>query len=135
MDTKEIVVSFPGGMRVDAAYRGFVIETDQSVEEGGDNTAPSPFDLFLASIAACAGYYLLAFCKQRELSVDRAGVVMTMEREPQLKMISRVRIELKLPLGFPEKYAAAVIKAVDACTVKRHILRAPVFEVTAKPAS
>jgi ribosomal protein S12 methylthiotransferase accessory factor len=135
MDIKPVVVSFPGGMKVDVAYKSFVIKTDQPVDEGGDNTAPSPFDLFLASIAACAGYYLLAFCKERELSTDQAGVVMTMERDPQLKMISRVRIELNLPVGFPEKYAAAVVRAVDACTVKRHILRAPAFEVTTKPAS
>jgi ribosomal protein S12 methylthiotransferase accessory factor len=135
MDTKEIVVSFPGGMKVDAAYKGFAIKTDQPVDEGGGNTAPSPFDLFLASIAACAGYYLLAFCKERKLSMDRAGVVMTMDRDPQLKMISRVRIELRLPVGFPEKYSAAVVKVVDACTVKRHILKAPAFEVTTTPAS
>lgn len=135
MDTKEIVVRYPGGMKVEAVYKGFVIKTDQPVDEGGENTAPSPFDLFLASIAACAGYYLLAFCKERELSIDQAGVTMTTQRDPQLKMISRVMIELKLPVGFPEKYTAAVVKVVDACTVKRHILKAPAFEVTTKPAS
>jgi putative redox protein len=135
MEIKPIIVSFPGGMKVDAAYKGFVIKTDQPLDEGGDNAAPSPFDLFLASIAACAGYYLLAFCRERKLSLDQAGVMMTMERDPETKMISRVRIELKLPVGFPEKYTAAVLKVVDACTVKRHILKAPAFEVTATPAS
>jgi putative redox protein len=132
MDKKEIAVSFPGGMRVEAAYKGFTIKTDQPLDEGGENSAPSPFDLFLASLATCAGYYLLAFCLERGIGTEKAGVAMTMERDPQAKMISRVMIELQLPPGFPEKYAAVVVKVVDACTVKRHILKPPAFEVTTK---
>src|SRR5690349_20277187 len=45
-------VSFPGGVRVDATYRGHVVHTDQP-SPLGTNTAMSPFDLFLASIATC----------------------------------------------------------------------------------
>ena len=129
MAEKSIIVSFPGGMRVDAAYKGHVIRTDQPPDEGGQGSAPSPFDLFLGSIAACAGYYLLAFCKEREISMEGAGVVMAMERDTVNKLIGAITIELRLPPGFPEKYAAAVVKAVDTCTVKRHILKAPAFKV------
>lgn len=129
MADRTIEVTFPGGMRVDAAYKGFVIKTDQPPDEGGANSAPSPFDLFLGSLATCAGYYLLAFCKEREIPLDKAGVVMTAEKDPVTKMIGTITIELRLPVGFPEKYAAAAVKAVDACTVKRHILKAPAFRV------
>lgn len=131
MADKSIVVSFPGGMRVDAAYKGYVIKTDQPPDEGGQGSAPSPFDLFLSSIATCAGYYLLAFCKEREIPMEGAGVVMTTEKDQVNKLIGAIMIELRLPPGFPERYAAAVVKAVDACTVKRHILKAPAFKVIA----
>lgn len=40
-------VVFPGGKRVNALYKGFTIETDQSREGGGGGAAPEPFDLFL----------------------------------------------------------------------------------------
>ena len=49
-----IQVGFPGGQRVDARVRGFTIATDQSPEQGGDASAPQPYDLFLSSIATCA---------------------------------------------------------------------------------
>ena len=52
----EIKVTFPGGLRVDAEYKGFVVKTDQPLKQGGEGTAPAPFDLFLVSIAACAGF-------------------------------------------------------------------------------
>ena len=50
---REMKVTFPGGMRVDAEYKGRVIQTDQPVYQGGGGEAPAPFDLFLASIATC----------------------------------------------------------------------------------
>ncbi len=52
-------VDFPGGVRVDAHFGPFVVHTDQTRQDGGDDSAPSPFDLFLAATATCAGYYVL----------------------------------------------------------------------------
>ena len=61
----DMEVYFPGNKKVHARYKGFVVETDQPVDSGGDNTAPAPFDLFLLSIGTCAGYYVLRFLQQR----------------------------------------------------------------------
>jgi len=135
MADRTLLVSFPGGVRVDVSYKGFVIRTDQPVDEEGTNSAPAPFDLFLASIAACAGYYVVAFCRPREIPTEGVSVSMRTERNPETKMISKISIDIALPPGFPEKYRAAIIKAVDQCTVKRLILNPPAFEITAKPAS
>ena len=44
----EMIVSFPGGKRVDASFDGFRVETDQSEKNGGAGAAPEPFELFLA---------------------------------------------------------------------------------------
>jgi ribosomal protein S12 methylthiotransferase accessory factor len=129
---REIRVSFPGGLRVDAEYKGFVIKTDQPAYQDGEGSEPSPFDLFLASLATCAGYYVLAFCNKREIPTEKAAVVMRTKRNPETKMIEKISIEIQLPPEFPEKYKKAVIKAVDGCSVKAHILNPPVFEVEAK---
>ena len=129
---KEFRVTFPGGLRVDGEYKGFVIKTDQPTYQGGGGSAPSPFDLFLASIATCAGYYVLAFCQSRRISAEKSEVLMRPERNPETKMIEKISIEVKLPSDFPEKYKSAVIKAVDSCSVKAHIFKPPSFEVMAK---
>jgi len=125
-------IRFPGGLKVDVLYRDMVIPTDQPVREGGEGTAPSPFDLFLASLAACAGYYTLAFCKEREIPLDDVGVSMTAARGEESKMIDEVKITLDIPASFPERYRPALVKAVDQCTVKKHILRAPRFEIVTR---
>jgi len=129
---REMRVTFPGGTRADAEYKGMVIKTDQPVYQGGGGTAPAPFDLFLASIATCSGYYVLAFCERRGIPADKASVVMRTERNPESKMIEKILIDIQLPPEFPEKYKKAVIKSVDSCAVKAHIMDAPSFEIMAK---
>jgi putative redox protein len=131
---EELKVSFPGGTRVDVAFKGQVIRTDQPAYAGGGGTAPAPFHLFLASLAACAGYYLLAFCQARELATQGAGATMRTERNPQTKMIDRIEIVLQLPSGFPERYTPAVLRAVDTCAVKAHMIKPPAIAVVARKA-
>lgn len=129
---KEIKVTFPGGVRVDAEYKGRIIQTDQPVYQGGEGTAPAPFDLFLASIATCAGFYVMAFCQKRGISTEKVSVLMKTIRNPESKRIERILIEVQLPPEFPERYKSAVIKAVDVCSVKAYILNPPQFETEAK---
>ncbi len=128
----ELKVTFPGGKRVDAEYKGFIIRTDQSVQQGGQGSAPSPFDLFLTSIATCSGVYVLDFCQRRNISLEKAALTMRTKTDPETKRIAHITIEVQLPRGFPEKYKNAIILAVNGCTVKKHILKPPTFEVTTK---
>ena len=133
MNPKELKVIFGDNYKIDVDYKGFVVKTDQPVRDGGDGTALSPFDYFLVSLAACAGFYALAFCRERKIPVEGLGVTMSTERGEVSKMIDKVTITVDLPPHFPEKYKFALVKAVDHCTVKAHILRAPQFEIVTRP--
>lgn len=127
MNENKIEVTFPENLKVEANYKGFKVITDQPVYAGGDGSAPSPFDLFLISIATCAGFYFLAFCQERKISTEGARVIMSMEKNPEKKMIGRIILDLFLPAGFPEKYREAVKRAVNNCSVKLHIFDPPEF--------
>ncbi|HSQ35880.1 MAG TPA: OsmC family protein [Candidatus Binatia bacterium] len=129
MDMK---IYFPGGKQVHAEYNGFIHKTDQPLAGGGGNSAPSPFDLFLASLGTCAGFYVLSFCQGR--GIDTVGIELrqSLERDPQTHMIGRIDIEILLPAAVPEKYRAAVVLAAQQCTVKKHLENPPAFNVFAR---
>lgn len=118
---------FPGGKRVDVQVGPFLVATDQSVKAGGEASAPEPFALFLASLAACAGIYALNFCQSRDLSTEGLGLSMEWERDPSQPLNPRVRFLLKLPSGFPEKYRDGILRAMDLCAVKKTIQNPPEF--------
>ena len=123
----EMTVNFAGGRIVEALIGDHIVRTDQPTENGGSDTAPSPSDLFLASIVACVGYYVLDFCMERKIPMDGAGVTMRTSNNEKTRMMDRITIEIKLPSGFPEKYEKAVVRAADLCWVKKHIETAPEF--------
>jgi putative redox protein len=126
----DMQIYFPGGKRVHADYGGFTIETDQPARGGGDDSAPAPFDLFLASIGTCAGIYALGFMQQRGIDPEGSGITMRTHFDQSAGLISKIDLELKLPADFPEKYRAAVINAMNLCAVKKHLHQPPEFELT-----
>jgi ribosomal protein S12 methylthiotransferase accessory factor len=125
----DIEVTFPGGKRVDAKVGEFVVRTDQPIDAGGAGSAAAPFDLFLASVATCAGIYVLGFCQARALPTDGISLRQHVDFDAATKLPRRIRLELVLPAAFPEKYRAAVVRAAEGCKVKKTIAAAPLIEV------
>jgi ribosomal protein S12 methylthiotransferase accessory factor len=127
----EMDIYFPGKKKVFADYKGFTIETDQPEAAGGDDSAPAPFDLFVASIGTCAGIFVLDFMQRRDIPTEGAKLTLRGERDPETRLVSKMRIEIQLPPGFPVQYKDAVVRAAELCSVKRHIHQPPHFEIEA----
>lgn len=128
----EMQIELSGGKAVSVRYKDFLIATDQPVEFGGQGSAPEPYALFLASLGACAGFYVLAFCQSRNIPTQGISLIQRTWPGPEGKGIGRIEIEVTLPPDFPPKYEKAVLRAADACAVKKTILHPPEMVVTAK---
>ena len=123
-----IKISFPGKEKVQAEFDGFTVLTDQPLKYDGDGSAPAPFDLFLASLGTCAGYFVKSFCDERK--IDTAGLSLTQQAvwddEHHLR---EVKLTIRLPDGFPEKYKNAVISSAQLCSVKKAFQNPPEFKI------
>jgi putative redox protein len=134
----EILVDFPGGARVDAHFSdgqsaSFTVRTDQPAHAGGDGSAPSPFATFLASIATCAGYYVLSFCQKRGLPTDGLRIVQHVDVDRSTGHVTTIRIDIDVPPTVPEKYRDAIVRAAEQCAVKKHFEHLPQFEIRTHP--
>jgi len=128
MELQGMKVILGEGMKVDVLDGAFTIHTDQPVGANGEGTAPSPYQLFLASIAACAGFYVKRYCQTRGLSEE--GITLTQELLPnEAGRLGTVRIVIELPPGFPEEHKAPVRRAAESCAVKKTIANPPAFDV------
>jgi putative redox protein len=116
-----IDVFFEGGKKVSARIDNFIIKTDQPLRAGGEESAPQPFTLFLASLATCAGIYVKGFCDQR--GIEAEGITLTLAHfvDPATHLVAKFVIDIHVPADFPEKYDQAVINAASVCAVKRHL--------------
>ena len=127
-------ISFPGGKKVDADFKGFTIKTDQGEKDGGEGSAPTPSFLFLASLGTCAGLYALNFCEKRKIDTTQLKLALEFKTHKKTNMVEKIRLKLTLPPDFPDKYRPAIIKAVDLCYVKKHLHEPPEFETITQSA-
>jgi ribosomal protein S12 methylthiotransferase accessory factor len=129
--SSEMIVTLPGGKRVDTSVGKHVIRTDQPAEGGGEDSAPAPFDLFLASIGTCAGIYVAGFCQKRGLATEGIRIVQRNHLDAATGTLVRVELDVLVPPGFPEKYLDALVRVADQCKVKKAIQAQPAFDVKA----
>jgi putative redox protein len=122
-------ITFEGGKVVTAHTRGHDIRTDQPLDNGGENLAPTPFDLYLASIGTCAGVYVKSFCDNRSISTDKIMIIQRTEFDRETGLPVDITIDIKLPPDFPEKYKNSVINVAELCKVKKSISKPPVFKI------
>ncbi|MBG0859314.1 MAG: OsmC family protein [Bacteroidales bacterium] len=123
-------ITFDGGKVITAHTHGHTIKTDQPVNSGGENSAPSPFELYLASIGTCAGIYVKSFCDNRKIPADKIKIIQTAEYDKETGLPTDIKIDIKLPPDFPEKYKASIVHVAELCKVKKSIANPPKFEVT-----
>jgi ribosomal protein S12 methylthiotransferase accessory factor len=115
------------GAKLEAQIGTYVIKSDQSQKDGGQGTAPNPFEYFAASVGLCATHYLNEFCKQRNIPTEEMKVTEKVSRNTEGKVV--FTIELKLPKDFPQKYKDAIAASAGSCAVKKAIESQPVFEM------
>lgn len=122
-------ITFEGGKVVTAFTNGHVIRTDQPLDNGGADSAPSPFDLFLASIGTCAGVYVKSFCDKRKISTEKIRLIQSTEIDEASGLPVSLVIDIQLPPEFPDRYKESVRCAADLCKVKKSIAKPPAFSI------
>jgi putative redox protein len=122
-------ITFEGGKIVTALHHGHKIKTDQPLDNGGTNTAPAPFDLYLASIGTCASIYVKSFCDNRGIPTDKIKIIQKTEFDKETGLPVDITLDITLPEDFPEKYKEAIKVVAEKCKVKKSIQAPPVFQV------
>lgn len=125
-----MIISFPGNKKVNVNYKNFIIKTDQPLEKGGNNTNPDPFSLFISSIGACTGFYILSFCNERNIPIDDIELILRTNKNNQNNMIEEINIDIMTKKSFPDKYVKSIIKVANLCTVKKHLESQPKINIS-----
>lgn len=125
----DIEINLLEGQKVEASFNGFKIVSDQPVENKGDNSAPSPFDYFMASTAMCAGFFVKSYCNARGLPAEKIKLKQKSIKSPENKYKYQIEIYLEVPEDFSEKDRAGLIRAIEGCSVKKAINEIPEFAI------
>lgn len=102
----------------------FVIDTDQPAPFGQDE-APSPFDVFLASVSACTAYFAQRYCRKWKLPHE--GIKVELESVFDAKhVLTDIHLKVQVPENFPRDHLAGLLRNAGACPVKKAMEAPPV---------
>jgi uncharacterized OsmC-like protein len=122
-------VRFMSGESYEVAVRGHRIQVDQPIEDGGSDGAPTPTELFVASLATCVAFYAGRYLTRHGYSRDGLGVSVAFDMADDRPVrVSRVRLNVRVPADVPANRWPALAAVVSHCTVHNSLTTPP--EVT-----
>jgi ribosomal protein S12 methylthiotransferase accessory factor len=107
----------------------FTIDNDQPAPFGTD-TAPAPYDVFLAGVVACTAYFAQRYC--RKWNLPHEGI--TVELEPVFNaqhLLTDLKLRVKVPADFPTDHVAGLLRNAGACPVKKTLENPPQISLEA----
>ncbi|MGW0080373.1 OsmC family protein [Streptomyces sp. NPDC003393] len=126
----EVEVIPVAGDAYEIRVRGHVLTADRPRSDGGRDTAPTPEELFVASVAACAaqhaGHFLDWHCLSREGLRVRGSFHRADDRPAR---VSELSLTVQAP-AVPEDHLAALHAVLSHCTVSNTLARPPETHVT-----
>ena len=125
----EIKVTLEGGKRVSTRIGDHLVMTDQPARHGGENSAPAPYDLFVASIGTCAGFYVQSYCESKGIDSSGIEITVSLRHDPETKKTKGFVTTIHVPEELPEKLHSALKKVAERCAVTKTIMNNPEFIV------
>jgi putative redox protein len=117
----ELTVTHEGGTRFGIRVRGHDFVVDQPVRAGGTDAAPTPTELFIASIAGCAAFYGRTYLARRGLP-DRVDVDVRWEIALKPDRVTNVSLVVEAP-GVPAERMDAFRRVLEGCLVHNTLER------------
>jgi LmbE family N-acetylglucosaminyl deacetylase/uncharacterized OsmC-like protein len=123
-------VEHRGGDKFDINVRGHTITVDQPVKDGGDDAAPTPTELFIASLASCVAFYARRYLARHNLPEEGLAVEATFEMGSKPARVSGIDVRLIVPGGVPVERRDALLAVAKHCTVHNTLATTPEVSVT-----
>lgn len=119
-----------GGDRFAISVRGHELSVDQPVGDGGEDTAPTPTELFVAGLAACVAFYARRYLARHELSAEGLLVESDFSIGGRPARVDSWSVRVTPPPSLPEERREAFLAVISHCTVHNTLLQPPEVEIT-----
>jgi uncharacterized OsmC-like protein len=119
----EVVVNYKGGIGFEVKAREHSITIDLE-------KAMNPPEVFIASLGACIGVYVVRYLQNTKLDPTDMSVRLDWSLSDDKKMISEINARIALPHAELGKREKAVLEVAHHCLIHNTILGAPLINLT-----
>jgi putative redox protein len=116
----------PGTLRSEVLVRNrFRLLTDEPPEAGGDDSAPTPYELLAAALAACVATTISMYARRKEWELG--DVEVNTEHDPSTTP-ERFVVDVRLGGELDDEQLERLEKVAAACAVRHSLERDVVIE-------
>ncbi len=115
------------------AIRGHEIVVDQPAPASAD-AGPTPTELFVASLAACAGFYARRFLARHGVGDGELSIGCDFGWAADHSRVTAIALRIQTPHGIPDELHPALMRVLDHCTVHESLRAAPTVSYDIVPA-
>ena len=130
----EIVVSHLLGDQFEVAVRGHRLRVDQPLADGGQDSAPTPTELFVSSLVACVAFYARRYLARHRLPADGLRAEADFGFAARPNRVEEITIRLRVPHGVPEDRWPALLAVASHCTVQSSLETPPAVDIALEAA-
>jgi uncharacterized OsmC-like protein len=129
-DWKAVTVEHLDGERYVVGVRGHLLTVDQLLADGGTDTAPTPTELFVSSLASCVAFYAGRFMDRHGLNRRdlRVTASFTMAADWPARIATMI-VTVSAPT-LPEERRAAFLAVLNRCTVHNTLQQIPDIDIS-----
>lgn len=128
--TGHLDVTFVAGEAYQVTVRGHELQVDQPTEAGGQDSAPTPTELFVTSLATCVAFYAGSYLSRHGYSRDGLGASVEYElATDRPARVDSIRITLRVPTDLPAERWPALQAVASHCTVHNSLTTPPSVRV------
>jgi uncharacterized OsmC-like protein len=120
-----IRVDHKEGDLFEIGVRHHLIHVDQPIESGGSDAAPTPTELFVASLASCVAFYVRRYLARHDLPAEGLSVAAEFAMKERPARVGQVDLSIDLPHGVPEERRDALLAVASHCTVHNTLENPP----------
>jgi putative redox protein len=115
-----------GRMRHSIQVRQHVLTADESDAQGGEDSGPSPHDLFDASLGACKALTVLWYANRKHMPVEDIRVDVERDDADERAGVYRLRTTLTLTGALDEAQRQELLTVAGKCPVHKLMTQATI---------
>jgi len=119
-----LTANYEGGTAFRMECRGHQVYVDQPTDNGGEDSAMTPPELFASSLVACVGHYVASYCNQAGISTEGLQISCDWATEEKPRRIGELSIRVDLP-EVPESRRKAVERVASSCLLHATLMNPP----------
>jgi len=119
----KITTTYKGDMLFEGTIGAHKVLSDVPGPWGGQDRAPTPPELFIASLGSCVAAFVAHYCEQAGLDSEGLTVDVTFDKVPDPTRLENIAVVVNLPNADISKRRNALLRVCEHCVVHETVCR------------